>query len=314
MNNEIAVQQIALPNVFESNTLEKLTAIANLMSSGKSTVPAHLQGKPADCTAICMQAYQWGMNPFAVAQKTHLVSGTLGYEAQLVNAVISSSTAIEGRFHYKYGGEWISDKDETAWIKVGAILKGEKEIQWGEPLYPCKVTTKNSPLWKTAPKQQSAYLAVKYWARLYCPAVILGVYTSDEIQDIPGKVTPMESVIEREEPKEVAGERVEDEKPATEAEPEQEQEQEKDPEITLQFVLDEIEKTKTVEELEAIQHLAGNFESQSDDWKIAAKSWKSRRAELLRASDKKKTKPKAEEKPDVKKIVKKVIPEGGSLE
>lgn len=32
------------------------------------------------------------------------------------------------------------------------------------------------------PKQQIAYLALKYWARLYCPAVVLGVYTPDEIE------------------------------------------------------------------------------------------------------------------------------------
>ncbi|MDF2784463.1 MAG: fii1 [Pantoea eucrina] len=44
------------------------------------------------------------------------------------------------------------------------------------------VTTRNAPLWKTAPKQQLAYLAVKYWARLYCPDVIPGVYTPDEFE------------------------------------------------------------------------------------------------------------------------------------
>jgi 3-hydroxymyristoyl/3-hydroxydecanoyl-(acyl carrier protein) dehydratase len=60
------------------------------MADSKATVPAHLAGKPADCLAVTMQA-QWGMNPFAVAQKTHVVNGTLGYEAQLVNAVVSSS-------------------------------------------------------------------------------------------------------------------------------------------------------------------------------------------------------------------------------
>ncbi|EAP2971000.1 hypothetical protein D9U37_20365 [Salmonella enterica] len=38
-------------------------------------LPAHLAGKPADCMAIVMQAMQWGMNPYAVAQKTHLVTG-----------------------------------------------------------------------------------------------------------------------------------------------------------------------------------------------------------------------------------------------
>lgn len=32
------------------------------------------------------------------------------------------------------------------------------------------------------PKQQIAYLGVKYWARLYCPEVILGVYSPDEVE------------------------------------------------------------------------------------------------------------------------------------
>ena len=43
------------------------------------------------------------------------------------------------------------------------------------------------------PKQQLAYLAVKYWARLYCPGVILGVYTPDEFEQkecVKGDVTP----------------------------------------------------------------------------------------------------------------------------
>ncbi len=42
------------------------------------------------------------------------------------------------------------------------------------------VITRNSPLWTSNPKQQLAYLALKYWARLYCPDVILGVYTPDD--------------------------------------------------------------------------------------------------------------------------------------
>jgi len=37
-------------------------------------------------------------------------------------------------------------------------------------------------LWVSKPDQQIAYLGVKYWARLYCPHVILGVYTPDELE------------------------------------------------------------------------------------------------------------------------------------
>ncbi|EIB2672995.1 recombinase RecT, partial [Salmonella enterica] len=59
---------------------------------------------------------------------------------------------------------------------------GESEITWGEPLYLSGVVTRNSPLWVSNPKQQIAYLGVKYWARLYCPEVILGVYSPDEVE------------------------------------------------------------------------------------------------------------------------------------
>lgn len=190
ITTEQAPNTISASNaVFNVQALGQLTAFADLMAKSAVTVPKHLAGKPADCMAIVMQAMQWGMNPYAVAQKTHLVNGVLGYEAQLVNAVISSSSAIQGRFHYEYGGDWEKiagqkdGRDELGlFIRVGAVLRGEAEITWGEPIYLADITTRNSPLWKTAPKQQIAYLAVKYWARLYCPEVILGVYSPDEVE------------------------------------------------------------------------------------------------------------------------------------
>jgi len=50
------------------------------------------------------------------------------------------------------------------------------------------VTTRNSPLWKTNPKQQLGYLQVKNWCRLFAPGAILGVYTPDELE--PATATP----------------------------------------------------------------------------------------------------------------------------
>lgn len=197
MNNEIIEHEQPIrqvnDTVFSHQMLQRIQEFAQVMAKGVATVPKHLAGNIADCTAVTMQSVQWKMNPFAVAQKTHLVNGTLGYEAQLVNAVIVTSGAIKGRFKYEYIGDWDAfqktDKkhdDEiklNLGIKVGAILTGEQNITWGEPLYLSNVTIRNSPLWKIMPKQQIAYLAVKYWARLYCPEVILGVYSTDELEE-----------------------------------------------------------------------------------------------------------------------------------
>lgn len=163
-------------------SMDKMLRVAEIMAAGRATVPKHLQGSVADCLAVTMQAMTWGMSPFVVAQKTHLVNGALGYEAQLVNAVVSASGAIEGTFHYEYEG-----KSPRLSCRVGAVLRGQREITWGVWLCEAEVTTKNSPLWKTNPAQQLGYLQLKNWARLYAPGPILGVYSVDELEAIPAK-------------------------------------------------------------------------------------------------------------------------------
>lgn len=170
----------SLALITSDGNMDRVMKMAKLMAGSKVTIPKHLQGSDGDCAAIVIQATNWGMNPFAVAQKTHLVNGVLGYEAQLVNAVIQSSNSIRGSFSYEYQG----DGDRMS-CRVGAVLRGQTEITWGEWLKSSDVTTKNSPLWKTNPKQQIGYLQVKNWARLYCPGAILGVYTADELEELP---------------------------------------------------------------------------------------------------------------------------------
>lgn len=165
--------------VLHADNMDAMMRAAEMMAAGRATVPKHLQSNPSDCMAVIMQAMQWNMNPFVVAQKTHLVNGQLGYEAQLVNAVVQSSGAITGRFHYEYKGQ-----GSELECRVGAVIAGESEITWGEWLKMSDVTTKNSPLWKTNPRQQMGYLQVKNWTRAYTPGALLGVYTSDELVDV----------------------------------------------------------------------------------------------------------------------------------
>lgn len=199
--NAVINSNVAL---FDSQYLNAISTFAQIMAQGAATVPKHLQGNQADCMAVAMQAAQWQMNPFAVAQKTHLINGVLGYEAQLVNAVISRSGVLANRFEYEWYGPWEKiigkfnirkgDKGEyrvPGWtmadeagigIVIRATLKGEDQPRELDLLL-AQARTRNSTLWADDPRQQLAYLAVKRWARLFCPDVILGVYTPDELED-----------------------------------------------------------------------------------------------------------------------------------
>ncbi|EMG9772507.1 recombinase RecT [Klebsiella aerogenes] len=190
----------------------RLRTLSEVMANSGNFVPEHYRGKPDACMAVVMQAARWGMDPFAVAQKTFIVgnSGVLGYEAQLVNAVINTMAPTKDRIHFEWFGEWENIvgrfvektsnqnkkyitpgwnlKDEAGvGVRAWATLKGESEPR-ELVLMLSQAQVRNSTLWATDPRQQLAYLAVKRWARLYCPDVILGVYTADEIDEREEKI------------------------------------------------------------------------------------------------------------------------------
>ena len=101
---------------------------------------------------------------------------------------VESKTKKDDNGNYKkYIVPAWNQQDETGLgIKVWATIKGESEPRVLELLL-TQARTRNSTLWTEDPKQQIAYLAQKRWARLYCPDVILGVYTPDEIVEQPMK-------------------------------------------------------------------------------------------------------------------------------
>lgn len=174
--------------VLDPAAMQNMVAFADFMCKAVITVPKHLQGNSGDCLAVTMQAMQWGMNPFAVAQKTHLVNGNLGYEAQLVNAVIIAKAPIVGRPDYEWYGDWSKVDGKTCkahdiGVRTWVTIKGESEPRVLDVSFAQVGTVRNSPLWVNDPKQQIAYLATKKMARLHFPDVILGVYTEDELLD-----------------------------------------------------------------------------------------------------------------------------------
>lgn len=204
MADQMMVQSHTTMLLMNPVAMEQIYRFSEVMASGKTAVPAHLRGNVADCMAITMQAMQWKLNPFAVMQKTHVINGVLGYEAQLVAAVINSSGVVVDRFHFEWYGPWQNvvgkfeirkgDKGEyrvPGWkladeagcgVRVWATIRGEAEPRVLDLLL-AQARTRNSTLWADDPKQQLAYLAQKRWARLYAPDVILGVYSPDELED-----------------------------------------------------------------------------------------------------------------------------------
>jgi len=202
MTNEIAVHQnqdILLSN----SALDSMGRLANMMAQSQNALPLAFQGNPGDCLAVVIQAQQWGMNPYAIAQKTSFINGNISYEAQLVNAVINKLAPIKHRLEYTFFGDWEKilgnvkpgkskngkdvllqnwkpEDEKGIGVTVYTTLNGEDKPRSLNVLI-AQAQVRNSPLWVSDPKQQLCYLAVKKWSRLFTPDVIMGVYTPDEV-------------------------------------------------------------------------------------------------------------------------------------
>jgi RecT family len=190
MSNELSTISNVKDLVFNPSAMDQMMRLAEVMSKSVCTVPNHLQKNVGDCFAIVMQSAQWGMNPFVVAQKTHIVNGKLGYEAQLVHALINTMSPIKGHLKFEWRGDWekyinngLQKSDEKGLcVVVSGVLQGDDKPT-DNITYLAPQTVRNSPLWKTDPKMQLAYLGIKRWSGLHTPSVTLGVYTVDELQD-----------------------------------------------------------------------------------------------------------------------------------
>ncbi|HEV8503657.1 MAG TPA: recombinase RecT [Casimicrobiaceae bacterium] len=192
------------------STVADLAKISDTLSRGKIAVPAHCRNEPGVCFALAMQALEWGLPIMSVITKSYLPRNAdrLGYESQLIHAVIEKNAPLKNRLRY----EIIGEGDERR-CKVSGTFRGEDKpheytSETLAKMHPGHVTktidgeqrkfVRGSQLWDDTPEVQMFYSASRTWARLFAPDVLLGAYTPDEIEKMePVDVTPITSLANR---------------------------------------------------------------------------------------------------------------------
>jgi hypothetical protein len=179
----------------DTGRFEQMQRLARLMSYS-TLVPDHLRkGKPeealANCFLVVNQAVRWGMDPFAVAQSTSVISGKLVYEGKLVNAVLAQKLGV--RLRYKWTGPVGTDKRA---IEISGDIDGETLTVAGT-VADWKTARTGSPWTPGQFDKMLAYRGAREWARLHAPEVMLGVYAPDEFDEDrrpPRDITPRRQI------------------------------------------------------------------------------------------------------------------------
>lgn len=183
-------------NALVPTSIAEALQLADVMAKA-NLVPEHLRNKPGDCLLIVMQAQRWGMDAVSVAQSTSVVHGKLCYEGKLVAAALYAMGAVDGRLHYE-----ISGAGQAASIVVTGKPRGGNGAQsvngtvkdW-RTFGKDKQGNRIDNAWDKMPEDMLVYRGTRQWARRYAPEALLGVYTPDEMEDVPNDPTIVATVV-----------------------------------------------------------------------------------------------------------------------
>lgn len=209
---------------FNPRMYHQAKACALRLSEASGIVGKHLIGKPSACLAIVSRSITWNLDPFAVAQSTYETpGGKVGYEGKLVQAILENSGAVQGRISFEHKGPWeklrgkfkmersrkpgsdatfavatyTEEDEECLSVVVRCQVKGESEPR-EEEFWLREMQPRNSTLWATRPRQQICYAAVRAFASIAAPGLLMGIafdvdpggfYAGTDMEDVGGSTT-----------------------------------------------------------------------------------------------------------------------------
>lgn len=192
MNEEIAKVEKPVTELLNSTSeiaswmnpesFNQMVRVSSALSRS-TLVPQNYQGKPEDCLIAFDMANRMGINPLFVMQNLYVVKGKPAWSGQACMALINASHRFVNVKHNYFGTEGKDDR--------GCFVSADR-ADTGEHLEGVKVTMQmaknegwtSNPKWRNMPELMLAYRSAAFFARVYCPDMLMGCQTDDEVNDV----------------------------------------------------------------------------------------------------------------------------------
>jgi|GEM_PF-3370401 len=160
-----------------------------IMYARSKMVPQHFQGDEPSCMVAVQMAMRLHVDPFMFLQKTYVIGGKPGMEAQLAIALINTRGPFAGPI------DWDFKRDAN-----GTVLEATAYATHKRTGKVCSATVtwamveaegwnkKPGSKWLTLREQMFAYRSGVFLGRRYCPEVLLGMSTEDELRELAAEV------------------------------------------------------------------------------------------------------------------------------
>lgn len=169
-----------------SDTFKLATSMAKGLAAS-TVVPMQYQRNEANCLVAIEMANRLGVSPLQVMQNLDVIQGNPAWKGKALIAFINNSHKYDDDLHFEY--EYDKEGFATscyAWTKKGdAIIKGTKYTL--EMAKKAGLLAKNNSYWIKEPDLMLSYRAASRFASLNCPEISMGIYTTDEMNEIVGQ-------------------------------------------------------------------------------------------------------------------------------
>lgn len=147
-------------------------------------IPQAYKNKPADCMIAIDMANRMGVSPLMVMQSLYVVMGKPSWSGQACMSFIQANPNFKDVTPV-YVGEVGTDQ-RGCYIQAIRVSDGTKVQGVCVTLGMAKAegwTVKKGSKWITMPELMLAYRASTFFARVYCPGLLMGVSVEGEIED-----------------------------------------------------------------------------------------------------------------------------------
>ncbi len=178
--------------LLDSARFNQAWRVATLFAKSEM-VPKHFQGKPESVFVVLHMALRLHVDPMMLMQNTYMVHGRPGMEAKLKIGLANRRGPFTGPIQYRMEGEG-KDRRCTAYAthsKTGELC--EMTVDWKmveaegwdkDKQFRDGSGTQKSK-WNTLPDLMFRYRSASFLISVYCPEVVLGLPSVDELEDTP---------------------------------------------------------------------------------------------------------------------------------
>lgn len=181
--NPILDQNTEALQVFRNATsFDTAQRMATALS--KSTiVPKEYQNNISNCLIALEMASRLQMPPMMVMQNLYIVNGKPGWGSSIIIGLINNSRRYKCPLQFELKG-----KGDAMTCICWAIDQLDNRIEG--PLVSMEMAKKEGWLgksgskWATMPEVMIRYRAASFFGRLYCPDILFGFYTAEEVEEM----------------------------------------------------------------------------------------------------------------------------------